>query len=140
MHEIPVDKDGMILMKVFMESLDPHVGMVSIIHGNNEVGTIQDINLLGKICKDKGIILHIDACQSFCKAPIDLTYVDMMSICSHKIHGPLGAGALFVREGVDIGPIICGEQEWLGRNTKLPAIAEWHAPRRIYPKSLEVSI
>ena len=124
-HEIPVDKDGMILMKVFMESLDPHVGMVSIIHGNNEVGTIQDINLLGKICKDKGIILHIDACQSFCKAPIDLTYVDMMSICSHKIHGPLGAGALFVREGVDIGPIICGEQEngKRGGTQNVPAIA-----------------
>lgn len=123
-HEIPVDKNGIIPMKTFIESLLEHAGMVSIIHGNNEIGTIQDINAFGKICKEKGIIFHIDACQSFCKTPIDLTHVDMMSICSHKIHGPLGAGALFVREGIRIDSLICGEQEngRRGGTQNVPAI------------------
>ncbi len=80
------------------------VEFVSIIHGNNEIGTIQNLKELGKICKDHKVYFHTDACQSFTKTEINVKKqpVDLITLNAHKIHGPKGVGALYVREGTNI--------------------------------------
>jgi cysteine desulfurase len=78
--------------------------LVSVIHGNNEVGTINDIREIGKICKSKGVLFHTDACQSFTKTLLDVDKqnLDLITLNSHKIHGPKGAGVLYIRAGTKI--------------------------------------
>ena len=77
---------------------------VSVIHGNNEVGTVAPIREIGKICSEKGIYFHTDACQSFTKVPIDVEKdnLDMLTINAHKIYGPKGVGALYIKKGTRI--------------------------------------
>ncbi len=79
-------------------------GLVSLMHANNELGTLNDIRTLGDICRDQGILFHSDIVQSFAKMPIDLSElpVDLASISAHKIYGPKGIGALYIRKGVEI--------------------------------------
>lgn len=107
---IPVDKNGFIsvnnLVKIFRED----TLLVSIIHGNNEIGTIQDVSEIGRLCHRYGIYFHTDAAQSFGKAPLDVNKmnIDLLTASSHKIYGPKGAALLFVRQGVLIEPILHG--------------------------------
>jgi len=84
--------------------------IVSIIHGNNEIGTIQDIENIGKICKEKGVLFHTDACQSFTKVPINVNKqnLSLVTLNSHKIHGPKGVGAIYIKEGIKITPLFHG--------------------------------
>ncbi|MEK6844795.1 MAG: aminotransferase class V-fold PLP-dependent enzyme, partial [Nanoarchaeota archaeon] len=84
--------------------------LVSIIHGNNEIGVIQDLEKIGKICKEKNILFHTDACQSFTKVYLDVKKqnLELVSLNSHKIHGPKGIGALYIHEGIKIIPLIHG--------------------------------
>lgn len=84
--------------------------LVSVIHGNNEIGTINPIREIGEICRDKKIYFHTDACQSFTKVPIDLEKdnVDLLSINSHKIYGPKGVGALVLRDDIKLTPLFHG--------------------------------
>jgi len=107
---LDVDKQGFININQLEKSITPKTILVSIIHGNNEIGTIQDIDAIGDICRKHNIIFHIDAVQSFTKVPIDVkkTKVDLISMSSHKIHGPKGVGALYVRKGTRISQIADG--------------------------------
>lgn len=107
---LKVDYYGMINLRALEESITEDTALVSIIHANNEIGTIQDIEKIGEICKKKGTIFHIDAVQSFTKVPIDVkkTNVDLISISSHKIHGPKGIGALFIKKGTKIKRLMDG--------------------------------
>ena len=84
--------------------------LVSIIHGNNEIGTIQDLEAIGKICRNKRVYFHTDACQSYTKTFLDVgkQNLDLVTLNSHKIHGPKGVGALYIREGIKIIPISHG--------------------------------
>lgn len=102
---LDVDSEGIVKPETLESAMREDTIIVSIIHGNNEIGTIQDLDTLGKICKDKEVYFHTDACQSFTKVPIDMSKqpVDLMTINSHKIYGPKGVGALYVREGTKIG-------------------------------------
>lgn len=107
---LPVDNRGLINPSDLEKSISEDTCLVSIMWANNEVGTIQPIAELAKICNEKKILFHTDAIQALGKTPIDLKEigVDLLSVSSHKIYGPKGVGALFVRKGVKINPIILG--------------------------------
>jgi cysteine desulfurase len=105
-----VNREGFIDMDELKREINNKTFLVSIIHGNNEIGTIQDINEIGKICKEKKVLFHTDACQSYTKVPIDVKKqnIDLITLNSHKIYGPKGVGALYIREGIKIVPLLHG--------------------------------
>jgi len=105
-----VDKEGFVNPKDVENAITEKTLVVSIIHGNNEIGTIQDLETIGKICKEKNVLFHTDACQSFTKTFLDVKKqnVDLVTLNAHKIHGPKGVGALYARKGVKINPLLHG--------------------------------
>jgi len=124
---LPVDKNGFINIGELEKSITPQTALVSIIHGNNEVGTIQDIEAIGRLCHSRGVYFHTDAVQSFGKLPIDVKKqnIDLLTASSHKIYGPKGAALLFVKNGVRIEPILHGgghERGLRSSTVNLPAI------------------
>jgi len=107
---LPVDTEGFISAKQVEDAITKETILVSILHANNEIGTINDIHAISKVCQKHNVVFHSDACQSFTKIPIDMKKmpVDLLTINSHKIHGPRGVGALYIRSGVDIQPLLHG--------------------------------
>tara|TARA_Y100000310_G_scaffold306787_1_gene348254 strand:- start:18415 stop:19572 length:1158 start_codon:yes stop_codon:yes gene_type:complete len=105
-----VDSKGFINLKELENSITPNTLVVSIIHGNNEIGTIQDLQAIGKICKRKGVYFHTDACQSYTKTKLNIKKqnLDFVTLNAHKIHGPKGVGALFIRKGIKLTPLLHG--------------------------------
>ncbi len=103
-----VDNEGFVDIEQLKKSIRKDTILVSVIHGNNEIGTIQDIDAIGKICKENKIYFHTDACQSYTKVPITVENIDLMTINSHKIHGPKGVGALFIKKGTRLDPLFHG--------------------------------
>lgn len=103
---LPVDKEGFVSLENIEKSVRRDTILVSIIHGNNEIGTIQNLEKIGKFCRERGIYFHTDACQSYTKVPIDVQKqsLDLVTINAHKIHGPKGVGALYIKEGTKIIP------------------------------------
>ncbi|OGZ17595.1 MAG: cysteine desulfurase NifS [Candidatus Nealsonbacteria bacterium RBG_13_37_56] len=130
---IPVDKEGLVNPLDIKKAITKETVLVSIIHGSNEIGTVQPIKEIGLIIKSVNhklktkIYFHTDAVQSFGKIPIDVNKmnIDLLTTSSHKIYGPKGAACLFVREGVKIEPILRGggQEDGLRSSTvNLPAI------------------
>lgn len=107
---LPVDNHGVVDLSVLKNSLSDNTCLVSIMFGNNEVGTIEPIAQIAQLCNEQNIPFHTDAVQAVGKIPIDVKKlgVDLLSISSHKINGPKGIGALYIRKGIDINPIILG--------------------------------
>ncbi len=107
---IPVDKDGLINPKDVEKAITKETVLVSIMMANNEIGTIQPIKEIGKICKEKKVYFHTDAVQAFGKVPVDVKDlgVDMLTISAHKIHGPKGVAALYLKAGTKIDPLLHG--------------------------------
>lgn len=96
---LDVEEDGMLDLEKFKAALRPDTILVSVMYVNNEIGVIQDIPAIGNLCREKGIIFHVDAAQATGKIQIDLANlpIDLMSLASHKTYGPKGIGALYVR-------------------------------------------
>lgn len=103
-----VDKEGFVSAEELEKSITDKTILVSIIHGNNEIGTIQDLKSLYSICKKHKVLLHTDACQSFTKTEVNVQMADMITLNAHKIHGPKGIGALFIKKGIKITPLMHG--------------------------------
>jgi cysteine desulfurase len=107
---LDVDKDGFVNPKDVADAICEDTLVVSVIHGNNEIGVIQNIEEIGVICRSREVYFHTDACQSYTKVPINVKKqnLDLVTLNAHKIHGPKGVGALFVRKGVEIVPLLHG--------------------------------
>ena len=107
---LPVDSFGMVDPLELKNHISEKTCLVSIMFGNNEVGTIQPISEIAKICNEKKISFHTDAVQAVGKIPIDVKAlnIDLLSISSHKIYGPKGVGALYIKNGISITPFILG--------------------------------
>ncbi len=96
---LPVAGDGLIHLEQIAEAIKPNTVLVSVMYGNNELGVIQPIREIGKLCKEKGVLFHTDATQAVGKIPVDVIAdnIDLMSFTAHKMYGPKGVGALYVR-------------------------------------------
>ncbi len=96
---LDVQENGLLDLEVFKAAIRPDTILVSVMAVNNEIGVIQDLNTIGGICREKGIIFHVDAAQATGKMPLDMQTmpIDLMSLASHKTYGPKGIGALYVR-------------------------------------------
>jgi cysteine desulfurase len=107
---LPVDKYGLVNLGELENSIRKDTILVSIIHASNEIGTIEPIAEIGKICKEKGVYFHTDAAQSYGKIPIDVKKmnIDLLTASSHKMYGPKGAACLFIKKGVKIEPLLHG--------------------------------
>ncbi|HVP13843.1 MAG TPA: cysteine desulfurase family protein [Phycisphaerae bacterium] len=101
---LPVDESGLVDVWQLAEAIQHDTILVSVMHANNEIGTIEPIEEIGELCRRRGVYFHSDACQSFTRLPIDVSRqaVDLLTINAHKIHGPKGVGALYIREGTRI--------------------------------------
>jgi len=107
---LPVDSHGVVDIESLKDSITKETALVSIMFANNEVGTIQPIAEIAQICKQHNVLFHTDAIQAVGKIPIDVKGIgiDMLSISSHKINGPKGIGALYIKNGTCLDPFILG--------------------------------
>lgn len=122
---LPVDRQGIVDVSALEDAITDNTRIVSVMLANNEVGTVQPIREIANACSRRGILLHSDAVQAAGKIPIDVRGmgVDMLSISSHKIHGPKGIGALYVRSGVQISPVILGGGQEAGMRSGTENVA-----------------
>jgi len=107
---LDVDGEGFISLEQLISAITDDTFLVSIQHGNQEVGTVQDISAIANICQEKGVLFHTDAAQTYTKIPLDLNEIkaDLVSLSAHKMHGPKGIGALFVRKGTPLHKLFHG--------------------------------
>ena len=107
---VDVDSNGIIKLDDLKNNIRNNTALVSIIHANNEIGTIEPIKEIGDLCHDRGVLFHVDAVQSYCHIPVDVQacHIDMLSTSAHKFGGAKGVGFLFKRNGVTLKSLISG--------------------------------
>lgn len=114
---LDVDPTGRVDPEQVREAIRPDTLLVSVMTGNNEIGTLQPIEEIGRICRDHGVRFHTDAVQALGKVPLPVDAADLLSISAHKFHGPKGVGFLFVRKGIKLTPILHGGGHERGRRS-----------------------
>lgn len=114
---LPVDSYGLIDPAQVAKAITPETILVTIHHANNEIGTIEPVEEIGRVCRDKGVLFHSDAVQSVGTLPIDLKEmpIDMLSFSAHKFYGPKGIGGLYVRKGLRLTQLVHGGGQERGR-------------------------
>lgn len=122
---LPVDAAGRAAAAAISEFLLPTTAIVSVMHVNNETGVVQDIATIGALCRERGVPFHVDAVQSAGKLVLDMAAqpIDLLALSAHKINGPQGAGALYIRNGLDIAPLIVGGAQERGRRAGTENVA-----------------
>jgi len=125
---LPVDQSGLVDPEEVRKALRPETRLITVMHSNNEVGTIEPIREIGEIAREAGVKMHTDAVQSLGKVPlnVDELGVDMMALSAHKVHGPKGVGALYLRKGMRLRSIIDGggqERRLRAGTENVPGIA-----------------
>jgi cysteine desulfurase len=108
---LPVNAEGRVSVESVRAALRPDTVLVSVMSANNEIGMLQPVAEIGALCRERGVLFHTDAVQSFGKEPftsIEQFNADLVSVCAHKFHGPKGAGALYIRSPLHPDPIIFG--------------------------------
>jgi cysteine desulfurase len=138
---LPVDGQGLVDPDDVKKALAKGVTLVSIMHSNNEVGTLQPIKEIAALCKEKGTLLHTDAAQSLGKVPVDVNDlgVDLLTLAGHKLYAPKGIGVLYVRRGVKLEPCLHGAGHENGRRAgteNVPHIVGLGAACRLAKQSL----
>ena len=111
---LPVDEYGWVSVVDVFAALRPDTVLVSVMLANNEVGTLQPVSSMGNLCRERGVLLHVDAVQGVGHVPIDVQALgaDLLTLSAHKFHGPRGVGAVYIRKGAAVSPFITGgEQE-----------------------------
>lgn len=141
-EEVKVDKQGFLDIEDLKSKIKDTTILVSVIYGNFEIGTIQDIKEIGKICRDKDILFHTDAAQVYGKMKVDVKdeNIDLMTFNAHKNHGPKGIGALYIRKGVKLKKLIDGGAHEFGLRSgteNLPAIMGFALSSEIAYRDLE---
>ncbi len=113
---LPVDEQGLVSVSAVAAAIRAHTVLITIMHANNEVGTIQPISEIARIAAERGILLHTDAAQSIGKiaTEVDKLGVDLLSIAGHKVYGPKGVGALFIRDGIKLTRFMHGAGQEFG--------------------------
>ena len=139
---LDVDSQGKIDLEMLERELDDNTLLVSIMHVNNETGTIQPIGEIAAMVHATGAVFHVDAVQSYGKERIDVKKLgaDLLTVSAHKVHGPRGIGALFVKKGVRVAPIIHGggqERNLRSSTENLPAIAGFAKAAEIMMENFE---
>ncbi len=114
---LPVYENGIVKVEDLENSIREDTGLVTIMFANNEIGTLQPIEEIGAVCKEKGIVFHTDAVQAVGNVPIDVKKqnIDMLSMSAHKFHGPKGVGALYIRKGVFLDNLVDGGAQERGK-------------------------
>lgn len=122
---LPVDRDGRVATAAVGDAIDDGTAIVSVMHGNNEIGTLQPIAEIGTLCRERGVVFHSDAVQTVGALPIDVRSlpVDLLSVNAHKFYGPKGVGALYVRRGTRIATVQTGGGQEKGRRTGTENVA-----------------
>ncbi|WP_417318175.1 cysteine desulfurase family protein [Emcibacter sp.] len=125
---LPVKPDGLLDIDLLAESISDKTGLVSVMTVNNEIGVIQDIAAIGRLCREKGVLFHTDAAQGVGKIPLSMKEmpIDLMSISGHKLYGPKGIGALYVSNSLKTRPVSLmsggGQERGLRSGTLAPAL------------------
>ena len=133
---LPVDTSGIVDPDSLRQAVSERTALVSVMHANNEIGTIQPISELARVAHAAGAIFHTDAVQSVAKIPVDVRAlgVDLLSLSAHKFYGPKGAGALWIKRGTRIGAIMTGGKHERNRRAgteNVPAIAGFGVAARL---------
>lgn len=142
---IPVDKNGVIDVKALEEAITPETVLISVMHANNEVGTIEPIKLIGEIAKKNRVLLHVDAVQTVGKIPVYPKELgaDLLTFSGHKFHGPKGIAGLYVRQGVRVARTITGggqEKKLRPGTTNTPAVVGMAKALEIACEEMDVEI
>lgn len=114
---LPVGEEGIVSPQAVFDAIREDTCLVTVMYANNEIGTIQPVSEIGDICRKRGVVFHTDAVQAVGHLPVNVKEqsIDMLSISAHKFHGPKGVGALYVRRGIPIFPLIEGGAQERGR-------------------------